>query len=84
LVIKDENTKVEVFEFLKLDNPNFKYSSEIPSILKYGKAQFFALLFTTVIFIWTLYLAIQIQSGTEYEIVGGTPKLTWIGKFWNF
>jgi hypothetical protein len=78
LIIKDKNTKAEIFESLKEDNPNFQYSSELPSVIKYGKGQFFALLFTTGIFIWTLYLAIQIQSGIEYEIVGGQPGLTGI------
>ena len=79
LIIKDENTKTEIFEFIKQDNPNLKYSSELPSVLKYAKAQFFALLFTTGIFLWSLYLAIQIESGVEYELVGGgRPGITGI------
>jgi Na+-transporting NADH:ubiquinone oxidoreductase subunit NqrF len=71
LILNDENIKKEIFDFLKKDLPNFKYSSELPSVLKYAKPQFFALLFTTLLFIWSLYLAIQIESGSEYEIVGG-------------
>jgi hypothetical protein len=71
LIINDESIKKEVFEFLKQDNPNLKYSSKTPSVLKYAKAQFFALLFTTAIFVASLYLAIQIENGYEYEIVGG-------------
>ncbi|BAO74430.1 hypothetical protein [Winogradskyella sp. PG-2] len=71
LVIKDKNVKQEVFDFLKQELPNFKYNSEIPSVLKYGKAQFFALLFTSALFVWSLYLAIQIENGSQYEIVGG-------------
>ena len=79
LIIKDKNTKNEIFEFIKQDNPNFKYSSELPSVLKYAKAQLFALLFTTGIFLWSLYLAIQIESGIEYELVGGgNPGITGI------
>ncbi len=79
LIIKDKNTKSEIFEFIKQDNPNFKYSSELPSVLKYAKAQLFALLFTTGIFLWSLYLAIQIESGIEYELVGGgRPGITGI------
>jgi len=78
LKVNDNNIKAEIFEYLKQDNPNLKYSSELPSVIKYGKGQFFALLFTAGIFIWTLYLAIQIQSGIEYEIVGGQPGLTGI------
>jgi hypothetical protein len=71
LIVTDESTKNEIFEFIKQDNPNFKYSSELPSVFKYAKAQLFALLFLTGIFLWSLYLAIQMESGVEYEIVGG-------------
>ena len=71
LIINDKNIKNEIFEFLREENPNFNYSSELPSVLKYAKAQFFALLFTTGIFLWALYLAIQIESGIQYEMVGG-------------
>jgi hypothetical protein len=79
LIIKDKNTQNEIFEFIKQDNPNFKYSSELPNVLKYAKAQLFALLFTTGIFSWSLYLAIQIESGIEYELVGGgSPGITGI------
>ncbi|NQX82288.1 MAG: hypothetical protein HRT66_09890 [Flavobacteriaceae bacterium] len=79
LIITNKNTKNEVFEFLKQDNLNFEYSSELPSILRYAKAQLFALLFTTGVFLWSLYLAIQIESGIEYELVGsGRPGITGI------
>ncbi len=71
LYIDNERTKKEVFEFLKQDTSNLTYSSEVPSVLKYAKAQFFAFLFTTALFIWSLYLAIQIENGAEYEVVGG-------------
>jgi hypothetical protein len=71
LNIKHPAIKQEVFDFLKQELSNFKYSSKMPSVLKYAKAQFFALLFTTSLFVWSLYLAIQIENGTEYEIVGG-------------
>jgi hypothetical protein len=70
LIIKDKNTKAEIFEFLKEDNLNLIYTSELPSIFKYAKTQFFALLITTGIFLWSLYLAIQIESGIEYEFAG--------------
>ena len=70
LIVNDKNTKAEIFEFLKQDIPNLKYSSELPSIFKYAKAQFFALLLISGIFCWSLYLAFQIESGIEYEIAG--------------
>ncbi len=71
LYIDKERAKKEVFEFLKQDTSNLTYSSEVPGVLKYAKAQFFAFLFTTALFIWSLYLAIQIENGAEYEVVGG-------------
>ncbi|WP_299522856.1 hypothetical protein [Winogradskyella sp.] len=70
LVIKDSNIKKEVFDFLRQDMSKFKYSSGLPSALKYAKAQFFALLFTTLLFIASLYFAVKIENGTEYEIMG--------------
>ncbi|WP_162897299.1 hypothetical protein [Aquimarina sp. BL5] len=71
LYIDDETIKNEVFEFIKTDHVDFTYSSELPSFVKYTKAQLFALVSITGIFIWSLYLAIQIESGIEYELVGG-------------
>ncbi|MEG1141434.1 MAG: hypothetical protein RSE41_03120 [Clostridia bacterium] len=51
----------------------------MPSVIKYTKAHFFALAFTTGIFIWSLYLSLQIESGVVYELVGGgRPGITGI------
>ncbi|NMH88696.1 hypothetical protein [Flavivirga algicola] len=81
LIVKDKNVKQEIFDFLKADLPNFNYSSKLPSILNYGKTQFFALLFMTGIFLWSLYLAIQIENGAEYEIIGSGRSITGIVLF---
>ncbi|MCK0110186.1 hypothetical protein MWU58_12835 [Flavobacteriaceae bacterium S0825] len=81
LIVKDKNVKQEIFDFLKTDLTNFKYSSKLPSILSYGKAQFFALLFMSGIFLWSLYLAIQIENGAEYEIIGSGRSITGIVLF---
>lgn len=79
LYIDNENIKKEVFEFIRSDYQNLKYSTEIPSVINYAKAQFFALLSITGIFIWSLYLAFQIESGVEYQLVGGgNPGITGI------
>ncbi len=79
IYIDSENIKNEVFDFIKIDNPNFKYSSETPNSISYAKAQLFALLSISAIFIWSLYLAIQIESGVRYELVGGgNPGITGI------
>jgi hypothetical protein len=79
LYIDNESIKKEVFEFLKSDNQSLVYSVEIPSVINYVKAQLFALLSISAIFIWSLYLAIQIERGAEYELVGGgNPGITGI------
>lgn len=78
LFIDNESIKNEVFEFIKTNAPNLKYSSKVPSVLNYVKAQLFAIVFMTAIFIWSLYLALQIESGVVYELVGGRPGLTGI------
>ncbi|WP_158844520.1 hypothetical protein [Algibacter sp. L1A34] len=70
LYIDNEKTKKEVFEAIKNDNPNLNYSSEIPNMVRYAKPQFFALLIITGVFIWSFYLANQIENGAEYEIIG--------------
>jgi hypothetical protein len=70
LYIDNENIKNEIFEFIKNENQNLKYSSKIPSIINYAKPQLLALLTLTGFFIWSLYLAFQIENGVEYEVVG--------------
>lgn len=83
LIIKDKNTKQEVFDFLKSESPKFKYSSELPSSFKYAKPQFFAMLFTTLLCIASLYFAMKIENGVKYEI-GGRGILTLIIAIANF
>lgn len=76
LYIDNEDIRNEIFECIKKENQNLKYSVEVPSVLHYAKAQLFAVLILTGIFIWSLYLSIQIESGVEYELVGhGNPGI---------
>lgn len=70
LFVKNESTKNEIFEFIKEDFSNLEFSSELPSVFKYAKAQFFAIFFLIVIFLWSLYLAIQMENGVEYKLYG--------------
>jgi len=78
LIFEKEEMKNEVFKFIKSDVSGFSYSSKVPSILKYAKAHFFALFIVTGIFVWSLYIAVQIENGIEYELVGGRPGLAGI------
>lgn len=76
LIVKDKAIKQEIFDYLKSDLSDFKYATRMPSILNYGRPQFFALLLMTAIFIWSLYLAIQIENGVEYELIGSGRSIS--------
>lgn len=78
LFIDDELIKNDIFNQIKADNPKLSHNSELPSIVKYAKAPLFALLFITGIFIWSLYLAIEIENGAEYILIGGGRGITGI------
>lgn len=77
--VENEIIKNEIFEFLKAENSKLKYSAKTPNILNYIKAQLLALLTLTGIFIWSLYLAFEIENGVQYELVGnGRPSIAGI------
>ncbi|KZS40300.1 hypothetical protein AWE51_04915 [Aquimarina aggregata] len=75
LIIEDEKIKNEIFEFLKKDIIELKYKLELPSFFNYCKAQIFAILILTGIFIWSMYYAIEIDKGTVFELRGGGGRL---------
>lgn len=70
LKINDLSRKQEIFNSLKDKIPNSKYEVENYSKFKAGKKPLIAMLFITIIFSWTLYIASQIENGNQYEIVG--------------
>jgi hypothetical protein len=70
LICENENLKKEIFNYLKENISTLSYSKEIPSIFKYSKPQLFSILFTLGIFLWSLYYAVQIESGVVYELKG--------------
>ncbi len=74
LIVDNDAVKNEIFDCLKSEITALRYTSELPSKFSYAKAPFFALFFITAIFIWTAYLAIQIESGVEYEVVGARKE----------
>ncbi|WP_271768116.1 hypothetical protein [Aquimarina algiphila] len=71
LNVEDEKIKNEIFDFLKDDIKGLKYKSELPTFLSYCKAQIFAILILTGVFIWSMYYAIEIDNGTVFELRGG-------------
>ncbi len=75
LNVANEKIKNEIFEFLKKDNPDLKYTTELPSFFNYCKAQIFALLILTGVFIWSMYYAIEIDNGAVFEVRGGGTRV---------
>lgn len=75
LNIYDERLKNEIFSFLRKELMFFKYKIEKPSFLKYTKPQLFGILLLTLIYISTMYFAIQLANGYSFELhnsrVGG-------------
>ena len=71
LIIKDEKVKNEIFEILKSDIEGFTYSNDLPNVFKYTKAIIIAFIITSGVFLWSLDFAIELENGTEYEMVNG-------------
>jgi len=70
LNVDNKSIKKEIFNFLKLNIPNTKHTTEYPSLYKYAKAEIFIILLISGMFLWSLYLSIEIENGSEYELVG--------------
>ena len=78
LISKNSEIKNQIFDYLKEAIPNLNYSKKTPSFFKYVKPQLFAIFFTTIIFLWSLYYAIQIENGVEYYLEGRAGLLSLI------
>ena len=75
---KDLSIKDDIFNHLQQRLESFDYISKNPTIWAYSKTQIFAIILPLALFLWTLYLAIEIEKGAEYEIVGGRAGIAGI------
>lgn len=75
LRIKDTTKRFEVFKHFKENIPSIAYEREEYSALKAGRKPLIALIILSLLFAWTLYLAIQISMGYDYEIVGNRDSI---------
>lgn len=66
----EESLKDDIFNNLKEVIPNTIYYKKRPSLIQYAKPQLFALFFSSIIFVWSLYYAIQLENGAQYELKG--------------
>jgi len=70
LKINDEMKKMEIFNYLKENIPNSKYSLEKPSFLQAAKKPLIAGIVVIIFFMATLYFAVELESGNQYYIEG--------------
>ncbi|WP_298393396.1 hypothetical protein [Flavobacterium sp.] len=66
--IKDENSKNEIFDFLKINIKNSKHIIEEPSKLKTGKRPLIAMSVLFALFLLSLYFALEIEKG-NYDVI---------------
>ena len=78
LMIHDQTRKEEIFEHLKTIRPDIVYSVHKLNKWQAAKKPLIALGLMTALFLWALYLAIQISYGANYEIVGSPGSITGI------
>lgn len=71
LTIHDTDKRNEIFEFLKTNIPRSSNYVDHYSKMRAGKKPLIAILFITALFLWTLNIALGIESGNQYEVVGG-------------
>lgn len=75
LNITDNELKKEIFDYIKNQLPDFKYSKKLPNEFKYVKEPAFAIISIVIFFVWTMYYSVQLNNGVEYELTGGRPGL---------
>lgn len=75
LTIKNDVQRKEVFDFFKDNFDNFIYKLDKYSPLKAAKKPLIALLIVSLIFLYTLSIANEIQLGAEYQIHGNGVSL---------
>lgn len=78
LIINDRSRRVEIFEYLKNIKPNISYTVSELTKWQAAKKPLIALGLMIILFLWTLYLAIEISSGSRYEIIGSPGSITGI------
>jgi len=71
LKINEEKRRKEIFDFLKTNIPKSTNYVDHYSKMRAGKKPLIAMFFISALFLWTFYIARGIESGNQYEVVGG-------------
>lgn len=70
LNITDEQQRRRIFEYFKTNIPGSIYSNVKLTALMAGKKPLIAFIVITASFVWTLYIALGIESGNDYDVSG--------------
>jgi len=70
LRIENDKQRSEVFEFFKENIPGANYYIIKQSKIQAIKAPLIAIVIIVIIFLWSLIIAIGIESGNEYDVTG--------------
>jgi hypothetical protein len=70
LKIEDDKQRADIFDFFKQNIPGAIYSTTKQSKLQAVKKPLIAIGVILIIFLWSLYLAIGIEGGNEYDVTG--------------
>ena len=70
LNITNEQKKQDIFNWFKTNIPGSEYNLYKPTFLQAGKKPLIAFFVVAAFFLWTLYVAVGIESGEEYDVSG--------------
>jgi hypothetical protein len=70
LNIQDEQRRHEIFEYFKNNIPGSEYTLYKPGSVNAGKKPLIAFAVVAAIFSWTLYIALGIEAGNDYDVSG--------------
>jgi hypothetical protein len=68
LKVNDEKTRNEIFEFFKQNISGVSYHKVRLTKFQTAKKPLIAIVVLTAIFIWSLFIAIGIEDGNEYDV----------------
>ena len=71
LRITDEVRKNKIFEFIKTNTANSEFSVDKYTAIRAGKKPMIAFFVVLALFLWTLFYAIEAESGNVYYIENG-------------
>ena len=78
LKVKNKETRNEIYKYLSENIPNSKKITKHYSKIESGKKALYAFFVILIFFIWSSYLALDIENGAEYEVSGSGHSIAGI------